>query len=283
VSHDVIFVPNSPEHRTYYRATQSEGFARELASFIVDMYNLGVDVHVAQPDYRQIFKTFLRENQDKEAKKVPAERVHLTEDRAFFYSGHPDSNHEWENIKISLTFQREVINQVIPRAQPDLIHCQGWMTGLIPAMAKELEIPCFFAVGDSHSAKSCLSYIEDMGIDTAAFWQYLFYENFPGSYEQTRDTIPADFLLSGIFSASFIDTPAPERLMDMVGDRKSFFETSLRQLLVQKWKAGQAFTFNQQVAAKQYIDAYARILQRPIIDINPQSHQSSIVNSRIAA
>ncbi len=140
VSPDVIFIPDGSEHTPRYMVNHSGGYADDLAGLIVDLYNLGVDVHVVQPDYRQIFAAAFRENQDKKAKKMPAERVHLTEDRAFFYSRYPDSNYQWENIKISLAFQREVINQIIPRVQPDLIHCHDWMTGLIPSMAKKLDM-----------------------------------------------------------------------------------------------------------------------------------------------
>jgi hypothetical protein len=41
----------------------------------------------------------------------------------------------WDNIRIALAFQREVINRIISEVQPDLIHCYDWMTGLQQAMA----------------------------------------------------------------------------------------------------------------------------------------------------
>ena len=86
VTPEVTFIPNGSEHMIRYMATHSEGFADDLAGLIVDLYNLGVDVHLLQPDYRQIFTNAFREKQNKKAKKMPAERVHLTEDRVFFYS-----------------------------------------------------------------------------------------------------------------------------------------------------------------------------------------------------
>ena len=274
VTPEAAFIPDGTEHTCRCKVARSKWFANDLASLMSELNDLGVDVHVAQPDYRQIFNTCLRTGQDPEAKKMPAERVHLTEDRAFFYSRFPDSNYQLENIRISLAFQREVINQIIPRIQPDLIHCHDWMTGLIPPVAKELDIPCLFTVRSSHSAKSCLSYIEDMGIDAAAFWQYLFYDNYPASYEQTRDTNPADFLLSGVFAASFVDTPALACMPDIVENQNDSFEASLRQQLAQKWKAGYAFAFNHWVTAKHYIDAYESMLAFPIIDIKPESRPS---------
>jgi starch synthase/alpha-amylase len=283
VTPEVTFIPDGRELTRGDMIAHGQGFANDLVSLIFGLYDLGVDVHVAQPDYRQIFKTFLQEKRNKKARKLPAERVHLTEDRAFFYSRYPDCNYKSENIRISIAFQREVINQIISRVQPDLIHCHDWMTGLIPSMAKEMDIPCLFTVRKSHSAKSCLSYIEDMGIDAAAFWQYLFFDNFPSSYEQTRDSNPADFLLSGVFAASFVDTATPACPMDMFADHTHFFEVSLMRLLAQKWKAGYAFNLNQPASAKIYIDAYERMLQRPIIHINPQPSLSPFVKTRVAA
>ena len=66
------------------------------------------------------------------------DRLHLAEDRAFFYLRSVYSNYGSENEKIALAFQREIINNIIPHVQPDLIHCNDWMTGLIPAVARQL-------------------------------------------------------------------------------------------------------------------------------------------------
>ena len=170
--------------------------------------------------------------------KLPIDRVHLAEDRAIFYSKPINSNCEWENIKISLVFQREVINQIIPRVQPDLIHCYDWMTGLIPAAAKKFEIPCLFTVQKFDSARSLLSCVEDIGIDAAGFWQNLFYDRYPGNYEQTRDTNPLDLLLSGILAASHVNTAKFRTIAKIVEDRSDYMYSPLGQLLAQKWKAG---------------------------------------------
>lgn len=133
VSPDVKFVPISSDPITRYMVIHSEGFTDILSGLIIDLYDLGIDVHVVQPDYRQIFKATSGEKQEKNAKKIPVERVHLTEDRVFYYSKYTASNYKWENIKISIAFQREGIYHIIPTVQPDLIHCHDWISGLIPA------------------------------------------------------------------------------------------------------------------------------------------------------
>jgi starch synthase len=201
ITPEVVFMPEGTGNSTDYINNHIGDFGDLLAGLISDLFNLGVDVYVAQPDYRRIFADLSRRNRFTEMVKIPGDRVHLTRDRVFFYANYLHSNFQWENTKISVTFQREVINHVIPEVQPDLLHCHDWMTGLIPAMAKKIEIPCLFTVQNPDTAKSFLSYVEDRGIDAAAFWQHLFYDRYPINYEETRDSNPVNFLLSGIFAA----------------------------------------------------------------------------------
>jgi len=269
VTPEIIYIPGSKSLISGYIKSPTVGISEYLLGLIDDLHELAVEVHVAQPDYRRVFAALSRKKQRALDSKIPGRRVHLAKDRAFFYSNPIDSNHEWENIKISLTFQREVINQIVPWVQPDLIHCCDWMTGLIPAMAKELGIPCVFTVNKAYSAKSSLAYVEDRGIDAAAFWQHLFYDWFPTDYEETRRTNSLDFLLSGVLAADFVMTTTPVYLMDIVKGQNSFFEASLKLLLAQKWKAGCAFTVNHRGTVQLCIDLFERILQRPLV--NPQN------------
>jgi len=73
---------------------------------------------------------------------VPDARIYLAQDRVFFYLNQVYSIYEFEKIKISLAFQRKAINNIVHQILPDLIHCNDWMTGLIPAMARQVRIPC---------------------------------------------------------------------------------------------------------------------------------------------
>ena len=238
VTPKVVFVPERAGNCTSYLGGCSGCCGDFPAKFINDLINLGVDVHVAQPDYRKLFEMLSQYEPAKPSIKLPIDRVHLAEDRSFFYSKPINSNHEWENLEISLNFQREVINQITPRVQPDLIHCHDWMTGLIPAAAKEYEIPCLFTVQNAESAKSLLSDVEDRGIDAAAFWRRLFYDRFPGDYEDTRNTNPLDLLLSGILAAYYVETANFLLLPNPANSRSKAFYTCLRQVLTGKYGAG---------------------------------------------
>jgi starch synthase/alpha-amylase len=238
VTPEVIFIPDSPDHNACY--ITSGGPTYNLVYLIRYLLELGIDVHVAQPDYRRVFAALLEDKHNAAGSIIPGSRVHLAEDRLFFYSNHIDSNSDRVNTNIALAFQREVGNQILPRVQPDLIHCHDWMTGLIPAMAKHWDIPCLFTVKSLGSAKSSLSIIEDRGIDGAAFWQHLFYDRYPVNYEETRDTNPVDFLLSGILAAHYVSIASRGILSNIITDRSDFFYSPLGRILAQKWDAGYA-------------------------------------------
>jgi starch synthase len=242
VTPEVTYLPDGMGRSADGLNAKAGGLADVSAALINALYDQGADVHVALPDYRSIFNGRMSPIVKKELgmikKSVPEERIHLAQDRAFFYLNHIYSDNESENLKISLAFQREVINNIVPRVQPDLIHCNDWMTALIPAMARQLGIPCLFTIHNIHTVKCTLSEMEDRGIDSAFFWQNLFYEYFPSSYENTRDSISVDFLASGVFAAHFVNTVSPRFLKEMVEGRHGFVKNCMQQELSNKINAG---------------------------------------------
>jgi ADP-glucose type glycogen/starch synthase len=169
--------------------------------------------------------------------KLPDDRIHLAEDRIFYYRDSVYSYDE-ENPRIALAFQREVLNNIIPMVKPDLIHCNDWMTGLIPAMARRLNIPCLFTVHNIHTQEVTLSVIEDRGIDAADFWKYLFFKRPPRDYEESRGSNPVDMQASGVFASHFINTVSPTFLREVVDGRHSFIPPNMRSEIAHKANAG---------------------------------------------
>jgi starch synthase len=70
-----------------------------------------------------------------------------------------------------------------------------------------------------------------------------YYENFPNSYEQTREKNPADFLLSGVLAADYVNSFPHGHLEDIVENQKESYEVALNAILTKKRKARFAFTF----------------------------------------
>jgi len=241
VTPEVTYLPDRMGSLSHYLTAKAGGLADVSAALISALFEQGVDVHVALPDYRSIFSDhlapFLKEEQRIIRKTMPDDRIHLAQDRAFYYLNRVYSDYGGENTKLSLAFQREVINHVIPRVEPDLIHCNDWMTGLIPAMSRQMGIPCLFTIHNIHTVKSTLSHIEDRGIDAAYFWHHLYYEKPPYDYEQSWASNPVDFLISGVFSAHFVNTVSPTFLKEIVEGRHEFVSENLVRELANKMAA----------------------------------------------
>ena len=245
ITPEVTYLPDRMKSFSNYLTAKAGGLADVSAALVKSLFDHGVDVHVALPDYRSVFQDRLAPFMEKEQRRIrrimPDDRLHLAEDRAFYYINRVYSDYGGDNTKMALAFQREVINNIVPRVDPDLIHCNDWMTGLIPGMAREMGIPCLFTIHNIHTVKCTLAHIEDRGIDAAYFWQHLFYDRPPYEYEESRDFNPVDLLVSGVFAAHFVNTVSPTFLSEIVEGHHHFIEAPLRQELTNKWHAGCAF------------------------------------------
>jgi starch synthase len=242
VTPEVTYLPDRMGNLAHFLTAKAGGLADVSAALVSALFDQGADVHVALPDYRSIFEDrlapFLRKERRMLRRVMPNDRVHLAQDRAFFYLNRVYSNYGDQNTHIALAFQREVINNIVPRVRPDLIHCNDWMTGLIPAMARELHIPCLFTIHNIHTVKTTLAHIEDRGIDAAYFWDHLYYMHYAEDYESARDANPVDFLVSGVFSSHFVNTVSQHFLDEIVQGRHTFIEPHLRHELINKANAG---------------------------------------------
>ncbi|MEA1969015.1 MAG: glycogen/starch synthase [Thermodesulfobacteriota bacterium] len=241
VTPEVTYLPDGMGDMSNYSA-KAGGLADVSAALISALFDLGGDVHVALPDYRSIFDGYIPKLFNKELdrikKRIEDNRIHLAEDRAFFYLSNVYSGYSNKDLKVSLAFQREVMNNIIPRVNPDIIHCNDWMTGLIPAIARQMGIPCLFTIHNIHTMTSTMAEIEDRGIDAAAFWHHLYFKKPPINYEESRDWNRVDFLTSGVFAAHYVNTVSPTFLAEIIENRHPFVNECLRNQLSNKWHAG---------------------------------------------
>ena len=256
VTPEVTYLPEAMGDQSHYSA-KAGGLADVSAALISALFDFGCDVHVALPDYRSIFNGYTTKTHNLELAKIrkslDAERIHLAADRAFYYLNNVYSGYSDQDLKVSLAFQREVINNIIPRVEPDIIHCNDWMTGLIPAMSRQIEIPCLFTIHNIHTMTSTMAEIEDRGIDAASFWRWLFFKKPPYNYEESRDWNRIDFLTSGVFAAHYVNTVSPTFLTEIVENRHPFVESCLQNELSNKYHS----------------DCATGILNAPEPDFNP--------------
>ncbi|MES2709884.1 MAG: glycogen/starch synthase [Verrucomicrobiota bacterium] len=242
VTPEITYLPDGMGNMAQRMHAKAGGLADVSASLVSALFDLGADVHVALPNYRQMFNTEIFEIFSEELKtmrrSLPDERIHLAEDRIFYYRDSVYSSYGGENPRIALAFQREVLNHIIPRVAPDLIHCNDWMTGLIPAAARRYRIPCLFTVHNIHTEKMTLEGIESTGIDAAQFWQHLYYQGNPVNYEAARPRTQVDLLASGIFAAHYINTVSPSFLDEVANGQHNFVPEAVQREIYNKRQAG---------------------------------------------
>ena len=126
VTPEITYLPEGMGNLAGQMSAKAGGMADVSASLVAALFDLGADVHVALPHYRRMFHEETAKLVAEELRvyksRMPNERIHLAEDRCFYYRDHVYSKGDG-NAKLSLAFQREVINNIMNTVQPDLIHC----------------------------------------------------------------------------------------------------------------------------------------------------------------
>lgn len=242
ITPEITYLPSGMGNMANHLTAKGGGLADVSATLISTLFENNVDVHVALPHYRKIFNVNIGGFLDEELliykSKLPEDRIHLAEDRAFYYLNQVYTPYEDTNNNVAMVFQREVINNIIPTVRPDLIHCNDWMTGLIPGFSRRLNIPCLFTVHNIHTLKLMMGQIEQYGIDVEEFWQNLYHERMPHDYHESRANNPVDLLCSGIFAAHFINTVSGTFLREIIDGRHDFVNHYLRSEFTHKTAAG---------------------------------------------
>ena len=240
VTPEITYLPDGMGNLAQRLSAKAGGLADVSASLVNALASQGANVHVALPNFRRMFDLDAQGLFEKEYERVrrvlSKNRIHLAEDRVFYHCSKvydPGENHN-----VSLAFQREVINHTIPEVRPHLIHCNDWMTGLIPAVAKRHGIKSLFTVHNIHTERLSLGHIEDRGIDAADFWQHCYYLRAPHNYEETRDHNAVDLLTTGIFASDFVNTVSPTFLSEVVDGRHDFVPGHISHELWAKCNAG---------------------------------------------
>lgn len=228
---------NSGAHRL---RVKSGGLADISATLVDNLIHDGADVHLAIPNYRNIFGKGEPDANDSAICHVPESRIYLTEDSALYrrtgiYHGGPD-----EIRGAAIAFQREVINHIIPQVRPDIVHCNDWMTGLIPAACKKMGIKTVFSIHNVHRGATSLAEIESKGINVNDFWNLLHYENYPTSFEDCYYCNPIDLLSSAIQNADYVNTMSSAFLEEVIHNKHGGIPPSVQSDLRVKVDSGYA-------------------------------------------
>lgn len=242
VTPEITYLPSGMGNLAQRMNAKAGGMADVSSSLINALFEQGADVHVALPHYRKMFnnegENIIERTKEKLVDVLGEQRIHLAEDRIFYHRSKVYD--AAENHLAALAFQREIINHIIPKVEPDLIHCNDWMTGLIPPVAKSLGIKSLITVHNIHTEKLMMSAIEDRGIDAAEFWENFYFIERPYNYEHARDSVPVDLMATGIFAADHVNSVSKTFLYEVVEGKHKFVPESIRSELANKLYSGHA-------------------------------------------
>lgn len=218
----VTFLPLGAGHLQDVLPRESGHPADLTAAFVSDLVREGIDVHVAFPHYRRMFQpelaAIVAEEMNRLRAILPPSRIHPAQDRAFYYRD-DEAGHGPDALRLSLLFQREVAQRIVPLIRPQVLHCGDWMTALLPAAARAIGLPSVFTLHHLHSRAATLSDMEASSWDPQSFWRDLYYSHMPGDYSATRTANPADITSSGIFAADFLTVPSPTFLTELASGK----------------------------------------------------------------
>ncbi|WAC19383.1 glycogen/starch synthase [Luteolibacter sp. SL250] len=204
------------------------GGLADMCTLLVDsLSERGADVHVAMPHFRSLFRE----------EPMLSRRLHLCQDREFYYRRSVYEGGASDNRRAALVFQRDVIHHVLPQVRPDIVHCHDWMTGLVPAAARKMGMKSIFTIHNLHDEQATLAEIEDRGIDAARFWDGLHYQQYPESYVQSRSWNQVSFLPSAVHAADHVNTVSRSFLHELMDGRHAGTER-LNEVLRAKHSAG---------------------------------------------
>lgn len=232
-----------PEHMgnlsNIIRTGDGGGLADISSAVVTELYRRGVNVHVTLPHYRNLFAT-LGKISDEEYRELirgvqELNRIHFIDHGLFEGATRVyDERSRLENINLrkATAFMEGIIYGLLPRLESInpriLIHCNDWMTGLLPAAAAAQEIPSLLTCHNIFTAKQSPHGLLEHGIDVRPFEGRLYYNRHPDSFFNREEHYvhnQVDFLTSGLFAASRINTVSPTFLEEIV--RRDFSDIGL--------------------------------------------------------
>jgi starch synthase len=260
VTPEVVSLPKGMGNLAEFVTSGSGGGLADISTALVEeLREQGVNVHIALPDYKKIFQkergitsrelAIYRMADDEDARKT----MHFISDPSL--DGAESVYHESAgvNIQRAVSLAKGVNQRILPKFRDDkdlIVHCNDWMTGLIPPAVQHLR----YILPGEKNWKSLMSFhniftmnltpqeISDRGLNDINYYlRNLHYTNYPD--ENNMMNTPVGFLETGMFAADRINTVSETFLEEIVSgelDSLGIVPESIKREIVEKYNAGQA-------------------------------------------
>lgn len=203
-------------------------------------------LHVVLPKYDHKFRDlahFGARDLDLLVPLLSRKGVHLVSDSAFSYlEGVYDEDSAHPRVRRAQAFQRHIINQLLDELQPDIVHANDWMTGLIPAAARAKGIKSLFTLHNVFTEKETPRNLDRGGIDVRRYVGLFYFERYPHDSLDTWENNRIDFLASGLMAADAVNTVSETFLQEIVeGSFGDLIPDSVREVVRAKFTQGRAY------------------------------------------
>ncbi|OGJ89601.1 MAG: hypothetical protein A2268_01330 [Candidatus Raymondbacteria bacterium RifOxyA12_full_50_37] len=256
---EIVALPHNMGNLAHVISTGDGGGLADIsAALVMELDRQGANVHVALPEYRNMFAAFATlTHKDYEMLRRDLNdrsRIHLIEDGLFDHASrvYNDSSSRLYDIdaRRANAFQRGIIYRVLPflknRFTRVLVHCNDWMTGLIPSAARGMGVKSLMTFHNIFTYRQTPHGLQEQGIDIQWFWNHVFFKDHPdkhGSFEANYANNQVDYMTSGLFAADFINTVSPTFLKEIVQNYFMEHHTipdAMRDVIKGRWYGGAA-------------------------------------------
>jgi len=243
---EVTELPEGKGNAAQYIRAKGGGLGDISAGLIRHLKESGrYEIHVAMPKYdakiRDLGAISLREL-DLLSRVLDRQGIHLVSDSAFsFLTDVYGENEAHPRLRRSLALQRHIINYLLPTLEPDIVHCNDWMTALIPAAARARGISSVFTLHNVFTEMAAPREIDASGIDVRQFIEHVYCERYPTGRLEDWTTNRVDFTATAIHAADRVNTVSPTFLRELcVGEFSDIVQSSIRHALQAKYAKGHA-------------------------------------------
>jgi ADP-glucose type glycogen/starch synthase len=243
---EITELPEGMGNAAQYVRAKGGGMGDISAALIRYLHEDGrFQLHVALPKYEGKFQgahALGSRELDRLAPQLRSKGVHLIQDSAFSrLTDVYDEDPEYTRLRRAEALQRYMINHLLDLIRPDVVHCNDWMTGLVPAAAREKGFKSLFTLHNVFTERETPEKIDRGGIDVRRFFNHLYFEQFPGDFQRDWRWNRIDFTASGIHAADLVNTVSKTFLEEIVaGEFEHIIPPSIRHAIREKYAAGQA-------------------------------------------
>ena len=190
------------------------GLADITSTLAIELKQKGVHIAIALPHIRAAAEPELADLIDRQIENLGSAGISHWKHNLFLiqhdYFNNINRIYEGDGILFSLTLQRLILNALIPKLKPALIHTHDWPTGFIGPLSHP-DIKSLHTIHNFYTKTVPMSLLYNFRLPLYNANKLFLGEGF----NHNR----VDFQLSGIFGSDYINTPSQGWLSDIVSGR----------------------------------------------------------------